>query len=82
MAVGANPVGVVAVVAISLGAYLFGQERKAKWRRDELEAEFDALAKGDTRAIRARLDEKLKRTLKKKEPTLIAAKEASDDTSN
>ncbi|MGH6851269.1 MAG: hypothetical protein ACREDD_12630 [Methylocella sp.] len=57
---GANPVAVVIVNILALGAHIYGQERKAELRRKELEVDFDASLRNNGQGIVGRLERRLK----------------------
>lgn len=59
LSAGAPPLGVIGLAAIVFGAYLFGQERKAKWLRAELEATYDGHERTITRDVRHQLERRL-----------------------
>jgi hypothetical protein len=59
LSVGAPPLAVIGLAVVVFGAYLFGQERKAKWLRAELEATYDGYERTITRDVRQQLERRL-----------------------
>lgn len=59
LSAGAPAWAVVALAVISFGTYLYGQERKARWLREELKARYDGIERHETRDARLSLERRI-----------------------
>jgi hypothetical protein len=71
LALKADPLSVVVVAFLVIVTYIWGQEREAKWRRDKLKAEYDAIAQGSAEDIRRRLGRRRTQNQQKEQPSLF-----------
>lgn len=67
----ADPAATVLIVIGSFFVHIYGQERKAIWRRRELEAEFDALQKVEEQGALKKLQRRLNHTKARDQPSLF-----------
>lgn len=70
---------VVLVTLFALIAYIYGQERSARWRKQQLTVDLSEMERERQRVTRKRLERRLKRKREREEPSLFPEQEEERD---